>query len=202
MFARDDILERLMEPFITLTSEEITAAESLAVRDAEVAEALRLCRAMAGLADAAIFGEPRTSDAVFLVTLREKISPSTAAVFRPAFGTRRMLATVSVTCMALFVLVLGSSRFSTQFAASEDESLSAVATVLESPTMFSMDSLAQSDMTPDSLASYLGVDGMGVAENWDFADASANTPATDALLELDSETLEEVLNKLEDTNFF
>lgn len=202
MFARDDILERLMEPFITLTTEEIAAAESLAVRDAEVAEALRMCRAMAGLSDAAMFGEPRTSDAAFLVSLREKISPSATPVFRPAFGTRRMLAAVSAACLAFFALIFGGNRFSTPFAVTEDESLSAVATVLESPAMFEVDSLAQTDMTPDSLASYLGVDGMGEAETWDFADASSTIPATDELLALDSETLEEVLNKLEDTNFF
>ena len=199
MFAREDILERLLEPYATLTPEEIAAAESFAVRDIEVAEALRLCRAMAGLTDAAIFGEPRTSDAVFLIALREKVSPSMEAVFRPAFGSRRMLAMVSAVCAVLFVLILSGNRFATTYAVYDEESLASVATVLESPLVLEYSSLAQATADPDSLASYLGISDM--AAHWDFAEESG-VPATDALLELDPQTIEEVLNRLENENFF
>lgn len=199
MFTRDYILERLLEPYITLTSAEIEAAASLAVRDAEVAEMLRLCREMAGLSEAALFGEPRTSDAAFLVSLRERITPAVSTEPRPVFGTRRMLAAVSVACLVLFILIFGGNKFSTKLSLADDQSISAVASVLESPVVFSLDSLAETSADPDSLASYLDVSGM--AENWDFADDS-NTPVTDALLELDSQTLAEVLNELENTNFF
>jgi len=198
MLTREDLLQRLLEPYVTLTAEEIEAASAQAARDAEVAEAFRLCRALSGLSEAAIFGDPPTSDATFLVTLRERISPS-ALPERAVFGSRRMLAAVCVTCVMLVAVILGGGRLSGVSASSNESAMAAAVEALDSPVAFDVDSVAGVSADPDSLAAYLGLPEM--AASWDFQENS-DEPVTDALLGLDPQSLEEVLNTLEVTSFF
>jgi len=198
MLTREDILKKLLEPYVTLTSEEIEAASALAVQDAEVAEALRLCRALSGLSEAAVFGDPPTSDATFLVMLRERITPSAPPV-RAAFGSRRMLAAVCVTCVMLVAVILGGGRLSGVSASSSESAMSAVVEALDSPVALDVDSVAGVSADPDSLAAYLGLPEM--VASWDF-EQDTDEPVTDALLGLDPQSLEEVLNTLEGTSFF
>ena len=198
MLTREDILERLLEPYMTLTAEEIEAASALAARDPEVAEALGLCRALSGLTEAAVFGDPQTSDAAFLVALRERLSPSALPV-RGAFGSRRMLAAVTVTCVMLVAVIFGGGRMSGVNTSSNSEGIFATVEALDSPVALDLDSVADVSADPDSFAAYLGVPEM--AASWDFEEES-DEPVTDALLGLDSQSLEEVLNRLENTNFF
>lgn len=198
MLTREDILGRLLEPYVTLTAEEIEAASALAARDAEVAEALGLCRALSGLTEAAVFGDPPSSDAAFLVALRERISPSLPSV-RGAFGSRRVLAAVTVTCVMLVAVIFGGGRMSGAGTSSNGGAMPAMVQALDSPVALDLDSVADVSADPDSFAAYLGVSGM--TASWDFEEESEE-PVTDALLELDSQSLEEVLNRLENTNFF
>jgi hypothetical protein len=197
VYTREDILEKLLEPYQTLSAEEIKGTAELAARDPEVAEALRLCRALSGLSEAAVFGDAPTSDAAFLVALREQISPA-APRFRPAFGTRRLLAAVSVTCVFLLMVILGGGA-SGDGETSNGTAAVAVVEALNSPVAFDLDSLVEDSFDPDSFAVYLGVPEM--AANWDFQE-NPDEPLTDALLGLDPQSLEEVLNRLENTNFF
>jgi hypothetical protein len=198
MLTRDEILERLFEPYVTLTSGEIEAASALATRDAEVAEALRLCRALSGLSEAEVFGDPRTADAAFLVALRERLSPSMPLV-RGAFGSRRMLAAVTVTCVLLVAVILGGGRLSGVSASSSEDAMSAMVEALDSPVALDLESVAGVSADPDSLAAYLGLPEM--AASWDFEE-DTDEPVTDVLLGLDQQSLAEVLNRLETTNFF
>jgi hypothetical protein len=198
MLTRENILEKLLEPYVTLTSGEIEAASALAARDSEVAETLRLCRALSGLSEAEVFADPRTSDAVFLVTLRERLSPSMPSV-RWAFGSRRMLAAVTVTCVLLVAVILGGGRLSGVSASSSEGAASVAVETLDSPVALELDSVAGVSADPDSFAVYLGLPDM--AASWDFED-DTDEPVTDVLLGLDQQSLEEVLNRLETTNFF
>jgi hypothetical protein len=198
MLTREDILEKLLEPYVTLTGEDIGAASALAARDAEVAEALRVCRALSGLSEAAVFGDPPTSDAVFLVSLRERITPSAPPV-RAAFGSRRALAAASVTCAILVAVILGGGRVSGVSASSNEGAITSVAEAFDSPVALDVDSVAGVSADPDSFAVYLGLPDM--AANWDF-EQDTDEPVTDVLLGLDTQSLEEVLNTLEGTNFF
>jgi hypothetical protein len=70
---------------------------------------------------------------------------------------------------------------------------------LDSPVALDVDSVADVYDSPDSLAAYLGVPEM--AASWSFEEES-DEPVSDALLGLDPQSLEEVLNRLEGTSFF
>jgi hypothetical protein len=198
MLTREDILKKLLEPHVTLTSAETEAVSVLATRDAEVAEALRVCRALSGLSEAEVFGETPTTDAAFLVALRERLSPSMPSV-RGAFGSRRMLTAVTVTCVLLVAVILGGGRLSGVSASSSESAMADAVETLDSPVALDLDSVAGVSADPDSLAAYLGLPDM--AASWDFED-DADEPVTDVLLGLDQQSLEEVLNRLETTNFF
>ena len=198
---RDELLIALAEPLGGLSPEALAEAEALAVKDGEVARALRLCRALSGLDEVAVFGKPRSSDAQFVVALRERLEHSTGrAAGRGVFGTIRQLVLVGSICTALLAVVLVSGtwdRGTTQSVAGDASA--GLASALESSAVLDLDSVARADVSPESLAVYLGVGDL--TENWSFDDVSEQ-PLTDELLALDSESLSEVLNRLEATSFF
>ncbi|RPH94202.1 hypothetical protein EHM69_08020 [candidate division KSB1 bacterium] len=200
MASRDEILLRLLEPYATLSSEEWTEAEALAVKDQEIATALRECKAMSALDESGLFGQPDTSDAVFLVSLRDRLSKSSAPKFGGVFGTARQAALVSSVCVVLLVAMMSPhSHIWVRFSPLTEQSVENVASALETVQMYSVDSLVQADVEPESLALYLDVPEL--AEDWGF-NAASEEPLTDMLLALDDQSLEEVLYNLEHTRFF
>jgi hypothetical protein len=199
MHTRDDILERLLEPYLTLTAEDLQAASEWASRDQDVAQALQECRTLSGLSEAGIFGEPSTSDAAFLVELRNRILPASVVPMKAVFATGRRLAMASVACVALLAVILSANAPSKQAAAEETAQIETVADALDNQMTINWDSLDTENVDPDSLANYLGV--TEFANQWGFT-VNSEEPLADVLLELDAQSIEEVLNKLESTNFF
>lgn len=199
MDAKEQILERLQEPYETLSIEFLKAAKEAAAHDPEVAKALRECRAFSTLSDSAIFGEPRTSDADFVVTLRNRLSSDFAPTVKAIFATGRKFAWASASCVALLAVILFFGKPTIKTTPEETVPLVSVADALDRGMTINWDSLDTESVDPDSFASYLGVSEF--AAQWDF-DGETGEPVTDALLELDVQSIEEVLNKLESTNFF
>jgi len=164
-------------------------------------------RALSGVQESALFSAPTTSDAEFLVRVRERIERSGTGIDKPQFLSVRRLAWVASACVILLVAVIAGGRFSRQFqgttqdvteqtAVPEDNTLADVSTA---STETIVESLADSDVDPVELAQYLDVP--DYVED-DVADTSEDLPLTDQLLALDTGTLEEVLSDLEDTEFF
>jgi hypothetical protein len=201
MLTKDDILEKLLEPYASLSKEELADAEKLARTDKEVALALKACRDFSEISEAAVFGESRTSDAEFLVALRERISPTEPRLMPSrAFVSGRALAFATVGCMVLMVVILGSNQWLAGSRPLSDQSVANFASAIEtSPAILDADSLAKAGVNADSLAAYLDVADLVEAV---APDDSSDDPVSDQLLALDPQSIEEVLATLEDTNFF
>jgi hypothetical protein len=200
MMTRDEILERLQEPMGTLKPEELAEARKQAVADPEVALALRHCEAMAKLSEEEVFGGPATSDVEFVVALRRRLEGPAPSPARGAFGTARQLALVGTACVFLMALVLSAGRWpATSNTAPADQTAARFVDALETASLVPPDSLDDSTVSAESLAVYL--DMPEFVSSWDF-DGNSDQPLSDLLLSLDTQSLQEVLNNLEDTNFF
>jgi hypothetical protein len=200
MLTRDELLQRLCEPYADLTAEERSQAEAMSSADAEIAEALTLCRTLAGLKAETVFGEPASGDAEFLIALREKIERHTQhQAARPLFGSRRLVAAVATACMALLVGIFGSSYWLARPPIFTEQTAANFAEAIEPMEVLDADSLADSDVSADTLAAYLNV--TDYVALWPD-DTQTDEPLSDLMLSLDAESFEEVLNKIEATNFF
>ncbi len=206
-YSREELLERLCEPFSLLTAEELALVQGLASKDPELALALRQCRAMSGLTDAAIYGQPQTSDAQFLVALRDKLAePATIPVLRGAFGTGGLVGAVATVCVVVMVVIFAAgSKFTPGVATMQPQDVAALeslASAIDPGTTVVPDSIYDQTVDAESLAVYLDIPDL--TSNWDFETDTAelNQPLSDELLSLDTQTLQEVLNDLENTNFF
>jgi hypothetical protein len=204
MRTRQDILDPLCEPYGLLDAVTLAEAKSLAASDVEVALALEQCRRMSAVVEEKVFGLPQTSDAEFLVALRARLDTSSEVRTGPAFGTRRLLAMVATTCMVLMAVVLGSQKWGfPTIGPMPDQMAANFVTSLDESSTINSDSLANEDVDPDTLAAYLDVADLASAYDADDdSDAVLDESITDNLLSLDPQSLAEVLNKLETTNFF
>jgi hypothetical protein len=202
MAARLAIIAYLDEPYATLTDEQREAARQLALTDAEVARALKQSQFMAQWSESALFGEPPQSDAAFLVALRDKLSGNRVPARREVLGSFRLFGYAASICVVLMAVILGAGNRFTPSPESPSESAALVfAAALESGSPVLFDSLEDVAVDPESLAVYLDVPEL--ADSWDFnALADADGPVSDELLSLDPADMEEVLYKLETTNFF
>jgi hypothetical protein len=203
MISRDDLLQRLLEPYRSLSETEIAEALVLAQSDAEVARALDECRRLDALREAEIFPASGTSDADFLVALRGRLATAQTPLRGTLFGSRRLVPIAATLCIGLMALILstGPSDRDAGIAEQSDQNLETFATALDVSSTMQLDSLQAMDADPESLATYLDVGDM--AQSWDFDDSNtSDEPLSDALLSLDTQSIEEVLNKLEATNFF
>ena len=182
-----------------------------------------VARALSGVQESVLFSAPATTDAEFLVRVRERIEKSRGtAVYKPQFLPVRRVAWVASACVILLVAIIAGGRFAKPYEDVIEEQLAEVpapstlsekrvmasagplmADQLESvatmPTGTIVDSLAESDVDAVELAQYLDVPDY-VEE--DVGDTLEDLPLTDQLLALDTRTLEEVLDNLEDTEFF
>ncbi len=202
MDARSDILAYLDEPYATLSDEQREAARKLALTDAEVARALKQSQVMAQLSDTALFGEPPRSDAAFLVALREKLAGARAPARREVLGSVRLFGLAASVCAVLMVVILGAgNRFTPSPETPSALALQVFTAALESGSPVLFDSLEDMAVNPESLAVYL--DMPELADSWDFEAATeSDGPLSDELLSLNPADIEEVLYKLETTNFF
>ncbi len=98
--------------------------------------------------------------------------------------------------MILLVAVITAPRFSPKVAPLPMQ-LADVESAM--PTDQMVDSLADANVDPTELAAYLDVS--DYVED-DAVDSADDQPLTDQLLALDTGTLQEVLNNLEETSFF
>jgi len=205
-YTREELLERLCEPYGLLSAEVISAAEALAARDTQVAAALADCRAMVHLDETLIFGVPKTSDAEFLVAFRDKLAAADDArpILRPSFVTSRISALVMAVCAVTMAVILtvGNHFVPATAQRANAQALETLASALEPDETLVPDSISDSTAVAESLAVYLNIPEL--ASNWDFDtdDTSADQAISDELLTLDPQTLQEVLNDIEKANFF
>jgi hypothetical protein len=205
-YTKEELLERLCEPYGSLSAEVISAAESRAMRDPNIAAALAECRAMVQLEDTLIFGVPQTSEAEFLAAFRNRLAASNDPhpALRSVFGTRRLSALITAVCMFVMVVILAAGNRSTPTTAQtvNAQALENLASALDPTVPIVPDSISDSTAVAESLAVYLNMPEL--ASNWDFDTDNSDTdqPVSDELLGLDPQTLQEVLNDIENANFF
>jgi hypothetical protein len=192
----------LDEPYATLSDAQREAATQLALTDAEVARALKQSQFLAQWSESALFGEPAQSDAAFLVALRDKLSGTRSPARREVLGSYRLFGLAASVCAVLMVVILGAgNRFTPSPETSTESAALVFAAALESGSSEVLDSLETLAVDPESLAVYLDVPEL--ADSWDFtALTESDGPLSDELLSLDPDDMEEVLYKLETTNFF
>jgi hypothetical protein len=202
MISRDDILARLLEPYATLSEEEIAAASTWAKSDPEVAEAWTECQLLSTVSESKLYAGSKVGDAEFIVSLRNKISESATAPASKLFGSRRLVPIAAMMCVGLMALILstGDQYGGSGLTQQPDSTVENFVSALSVDGSLNLDSLVSVGADPESLATYLDVGDM--AQNWDFNDATTEEPLSDLLLALDSQSIEEVLNDLEATNFF
>ncbi|MBU1984025.1 hypothetical protein KJ815_06415 [bacterium] len=200
-YTREHILAELHERWVTLEPDLLAAAEDLAAGDREVARALEECRLLSRLNSERILGQPETSDAAFLTAVRSRIerevSPRAA---RGVFGTVRVATVSTVVGVFLMAVLLGQGVWTGTGSLGLRQLTDAdYAHMIDPVAVMDMDGLASVSASPESLAVYLDIPEL--AEAWRF-DGANDVPMTDALLSLDQQSLEEVINKLEATEFF
>ncbi|MFZ5433779.1 MAG: hypothetical protein ACOZB3_08410 [Calditrichota bacterium] len=200
MRSRDDILTLLLEPYSTLSDEIRAEAHAWAAQDSDVARALRECRAMGALTAQAVYGESPMSDAAFLVQVRQRIETAQKPyIVKSLFGSARLITLTATACVAIMVFVLGNGRWWGTSSPTESLTESAFVSALETPGVVEYDSLLAEEVSPESLAVYLGMPEM--VEDWNF-DVAAELPLSDELLALDEQSLDEVMSDLQATEFF
>ena len=154
-----------------------------------------------------MFGQPPTSDAAFIVALRGKLTePDRAPVVRGAFGSRALVGAVASVCVVVLAVIFAAgSRIAPPVEIVQPQvaqALESFASAVDPASTLVPDSISNTPADAESLAVYL--DMPDLASNWDLSTDSTDLdqPLSDELLSLDTQTLQEVLNDLENTNFF
>jgi hypothetical protein len=195
----------LSEPLATLDPEQLAAAKALSITDAEIAQELKQCLALGRVVDLNLYGTPKTSDAAFLVALRNKLAEAEKEpVIRGLFGSWRLVGAVASVCVLMMAVIFtAGNQVTPQTMATmqtqDAQALESFASAIDPTAIMVPDSMTDASVDAESLAVYLDVPDL--VSNWDF-DTDTDQPLTDELLSLDPQTLQEVLNELEDTNFF
>ena len=228
---RIELIEKLGEPFDSLAEEVRGMALALSKTDSEVGRAVEFSRFLSRSHGADLYAEPKTSDAEFLVILRNRITSRSTVRYVPLFLKGKAVAVVTSTCVVLLVAVIMGGRYSSPSSvdvvspgqiysygsqdrvmadneispttrSSSEIDLEAAAAKDETSgetTAIPVDSLTDAGVDPLELAAYLNVSDM--TEEMETTDEDT-LPLTDQLLTLDTGTLEEVLNDLNETTFF
>lgn len=196
---REDINRLILEPYHLLTATERQILEQVATEDEKSAAAVAQSRALSAVSEGLVFGEPSTSDAVFLAALRERLGAMPVPVRRVFARSARFSAALASACVFLIAVIVGSGQWYGVRAGSHAESTRLFLAALDAnPDYEQLDAIANG-VDLESLAAYLDIPEF--TENWDV-NPVASEPLTDLLLELDQKSLEEVLSKIEEADFF
>ena len=190
--SRHDNIDTLGDNWKFLSDAEKAQIEESAKSDTELAADLEFAKSLSTMSASDLVGEPPTSDAVFLVNLREKLEPKTPVIRSTAWSGWRLwlsAATMSVLlCIAVFIG--GEQSGGLQFAQSQD---------ISADWYEGIEDLDELDEA--TIASYLDFNLEDDAELIDF-DYESDEPFSDQLLELDNESIDEILIQIETITFF
>jgi hypothetical protein len=197
---RNDNIDILGNPWKSLSEEQKAQAVELAKSDSELSADLKFAKSLSTMSATELLGEPPHSDAVFLVSLRQKLNkPQTVQLFG-SLSSLRLRISALVACVFLVAGIYwggeqGGSLVSDNWIAE----LSADDPLVNSNLIWyqSYDDVEGVDAI--AVADYLNMS--EDADLWDFESDSVKS-ISDQLLELSPEAMEEVLNKLETISFF
>ena len=195
---RIELIERLAEPLATLPENVRAEALVLSQSDQEVKQSLEFSQILDSSVGNDFFAASASSDAEFLVAVRKRISARHTVTYKPAFLNGKAVAVVASVCTVLVVAVMLGGRFTIEPASVLSPQM-AMTQAAEETTSVPIDSAVAADVDPLELAEYLDISDL--AEETVESDEDT-LPLTDQLLALDTGTLEEVLDELNETYFF
>lgn len=207
MMKREEIQEKLLEPFDTLSVEERAEIEAFAEKDDGIRRALVQSRAFAGvLQKARVICEPGSGTWVrFLPDVRKRIESRKKR--RPVWRRSPVLVPALGTALLAFILVVGrfSSEPSYDYAESEvTEAASSLTLLTDGPVLTADDfeSLNQLGVDAASVAEVLDVSEIEVGNNGFIPDTELDaTPLIDELAELPESDIDDLLAELKATRF-
>lgn len=207
MMTREEIRQRLLEPFETLSDDERAQIEAWAQKDEEIRRALTESRAFSNaLQRAELIRDPGPETwSRFLVGVRARIDARTRRI--PLWQRRPVLIPVFAT--VLLVLVLATGRFgpnSTQDYSSSEiaEAIAGSEILVEGPVLTDRDYLSLSKLGVDvaSVAAALQADTIEVETDEFVPESEMDAPPLmDELLALSDKEIEDLLAKLTATRF-
>ena len=207
MMTREEIIERLLEPFETLSDDERAQIEAWAQKDTEIRRALTEARAFSdALQKAQLLREPGADTwSRFLVGVRARIDERTRRI--PLWQRRPVL--IPVVATILLVLVLATGKFGPNF--THDYSNGEIAEVIagsdilaEGPVLTEEDyaNLSELGVNVASVAAVLQADSVEVETDEFISESEMDAPPLmDELLALSDKDIEELLTKLTATRF-
>ncbi|MFH1010389.1 MAG: hypothetical protein V1784_04040 [bacterium] len=207
---KEEIKERLLEPFEKLSDEERAEIEAYAERDAEIRQALEEARAFSNaLQRAQVLREPDADTwSRFLPGVRARIDARTRR--KPLWQRRPVLIPVFAT--ALLALVLATGRFGpnstndfAEYTSSEiADAIPELSSVDEGLVLTEQDYQNLSDLGVDaaSLAAALEVESIDSSGGEFVPESELDAPPLiDEVLALSESEIDELLAKLEATRF-
>jgi hypothetical protein len=204
---REEIIERLLEPFETLSDDERAQIEAWAQKDAEIRRALTEARAFSdALQKAQLLREPGADTwSRFLVGVRARIDKRTRRI--PLWQRRPVL--IPVVATALLVLVLATGKFGPNLTHdySNGEIAEAIAgsdILADGPVLTEEDyaTLNELGVNVASVAAVLQADSVEVETDEFISESEMDAPPLmDELLALSDKDIEDLLTKLTATRF-
>ncbi|MBU1636507.1 hypothetical protein KKC97_02465, partial [bacterium] len=183
--SRSDNIDIFGEPWKLLNESEKTQAENLAQTDSELAADLAFAKSLSKMNATDLVGDPLTSDAVFLVSLRDKLEkPPTIPVSRWT-GWRLWLSAATASILLFVGIYFGGERAGSPDLMSwsdneTEESLSA------SDLVWYEGIEDIDDLDETTIADYLEI-----SEDSDLLtfDYESDEPVSDQLLELENDSI-------------
>lgn len=203
--SRVELLEQLCEAWDTLPEDVRAEVALLAATDPEMRQAMEFSRTLSAVSGPRVYPEPSSSDASFLVAVRNRISRRTVVGYAKLLPNARGVAIAASACVMILVAVIVGGRIQAPTSITEAPQAPVVEMKMsvaadDDAAPISVDSLANAGVDALELAAYLNVS--DVAEQVIDTLDGDSLPLTDELLALDVGTLEEVLDDLEATSFF
>ena len=193
---REDILNSLSEPYGSLDQTLRARAEALAIEDPEVRAALAFSRNLARIPVEQLFGDPPSSDAVFLTQVRARLDSHANTKAARGVSGARLFAIATAACVLLVAgIYVGGNQSGSPLWESAD--LYSEFEVLDQGIWADIGELA--GVGADELAAALNLN--DDSEFWDEG-YDPNEPISDEFLELTPAEMEEVLRQLETESFF
>lgn len=198
--SRSDNIDIFGAPWKLLSESEQATAERLAEGDAELAADLKFAKSLSALSAAELVGEPPTSDAVFLVGLREQLDqPKTVKVSRWS-GVRLWLATATASILLVAGIYWGGAQSESPATISWSDEVTEESLLASNLVWYEDDAIDDLDeLDLSTMTDYLDMD-----EDSDLLafDNESDEPYSDQILELDNESIEDIISQIESLTFF
>ena len=197
--SRPDNIELLGDPWKLLTQAEKAEAEALAKEDSQAAADLKFAKSLSAMSATDVLGEPPTSDAVFLVELRERLENfKPKPLFQAWTGVRIYLSAITASVLLFAGVYLGGEQGGSPMLVNWTDEATEESLMASNLLWYEgIEDLEELDLLAVANCLDLSED----TDLWNF-EYDSDEPVSDQLLDLDAESMDDILNKIESLTFF